>query len=82
MKSYVFDFTWGATKKSSSLTFGLREIGKEKSETRIFITHDPDLKGHQKTRERWKESVHLYESNDFFKTMNRVLDAGNSIVMT
>jgi len=82
MKSYVFDFAWGVTKKSQSITFGLREIGKEKSETRIFITHDPDLKGHQKTRERWKESVHLYESNDFFKTMNKVLDGGNSIVMT
>jgi len=51
-------------------------------ESRIFITHDPDLKGHQKTRERWKQSVHLYYSDDFFKTQNNALDAGNSIVMT
>jgi len=51
-------------------------------ESRIFITHDPDLKGHQKTRERWKQSVHLYYSDDFFKTQKNALDAGNSIVMT
>jgi len=40
------------------------------------------MKGHQKTRENWKDSVHLYESTDFFKTMNKVLDAGNSIILT
>ena len=38
------------------------------SESRIFLTHDPDLKGHQKTKERWNENVHLYYSDDFFKT--------------
>merc|ERR1719460_2477840 len=51
-------------------------------ESRVFITHDPDLKGHQKTRERWKQSVHLFYSDDFFKTQKNALDAGNSIVMT
>jgi hypothetical protein len=57
-------------------------LGGKNVESRIFITHDPDLKGHQKTRERWKQSVHLYYSDDFFKTQNNALDAGNSIVMT
>lgn len=57
-------------------------MGGKNVESRIFITHDPDLKGHQKTRERWKQSVHLYYSDDFFKTQNNALDAGNSIVMT
>ena len=76
LKSYVFDFAWGTTKYSSTL-------GKTKNvESRIFITNDPDLKGHQKTRERWKQSVHLYYSDDFFKTQKNALDAGNSIVMT
>jgi len=76
LKSYVFDFAWGTTTYSSSLKSG------KNVESRIFITHDPDLKGHQKTRERWKQSVHLYYSDDFFKTMKSALDAGNSIVMT
>merc|ERR1719183_261334 len=75
LKSYVFDFAWGTTTFSGSLE------GKN-VESRIFITHDPDLKGHQKTRERWKQSVHLYYSDDFFKTQKNALDAGNSIVMT
>lgn len=76
LKSYVFDFAWGTTTYSTSLRSG------KNVESRIFITHDPDLKGHQKTRERWKQSVHLYYSDDFFKTMKSALDAGNSIVMT
>jgi hypothetical protein len=76
LKSYVFDFSWG----TSTYSAGLRN-GKN-VETRIFITHDPELKGHQKTRERWKQSVHLYYSDDFFKTQKQALDAGNSIVMT
>jgi hypothetical protein len=75
LKSYVFDFAWGTTTFSGTL-------GGKNIESRIFITHDPDLKGHQKTRERWKQSVHLYYSDDFFKTQNNALDAGNSIVMT
>lgn len=76
LKSYVFDFSWGTSKFSSSLRNG------KNVDTRIFITHDPELKGHQKTRERWKQSVHLYYSDDFFKTQKQALDAGNSIVMT
>lgn len=76
LKSYVFDFAWGTTVYSSSLS------GGKNVEGRIFITHDPELKGHQKTRERWKQSVHLYYSDDFFKTQKNALDAGNSIVMT
>lgn len=52
------------------------------TEGRVFITHDPDLRGHQQTRERWKQSVHLYYSDDFFKTEKIALEAGNSIVMT
>ena len=76
LKSYVFDFSWGTTTYSESLP------NKKNVEQRIFITHDPDLKGHQKTRERWKQSVHLYYSDDFFKTQKMALDAGNSIVMT
>jgi len=76
LKSYVFDFAWGTTKYSGSLP------GQKNVESRIFITNDPDLKGHQKTRERWKQSVHLYYSDDFFKTQKNALDAGNSIVMT
>jgi len=48
LKSYVFDFSWGQTKYSA------KHGGSRNVETRIFITHDPDLKGHQKTRERWK----------------------------
>jgi hypothetical protein len=51
-------------------------------ETRVFLTHDPDLKGHQKTKERWNENVHLYYSDDFFKTEKIALDSGNSIIMT
>lgn len=76
LKSYVFDFSWGTTTYSSSLA------GNKNVESRIYITHDPELKGHQKTRERWKQSVHLYYSDDFFKTQKSALDAGNSIVMT
>jgi hypothetical protein len=76
LKNYVFDFAWGTTTHSASLRNG-RNV-----ETRIFITHDPDLKGHQKTRERWKQTVHLMYSDDFFKTQKQALDAGNSIVMT
>jgi hypothetical protein len=72
----VFDFAWGTTSYSDTLRSG------KNVESRIFITHDPDLKGHQKTRERWKQSVHLYYSDDFFKTQKNALDAGNSIVMT
>ena len=76
LKSYIFDFAWGTTKFSNTL-------GKKKNvESRIFITNDPDLKGHQKTRERWRQSVHLFYSDDFFKTQKNALDAGNSIVMT
>ena len=51
-------------------------------EERIFISHDPFMKGHQRTYQRWKESVHLYYSDDLFKTSHNVLDAGNSIVKT
>jgi hypothetical protein len=40
------------------------------------------LKGHQKTRQRWKESVNLYYSDDFFKSQTLELKSGNSIVMT
>ena len=41
------------------------------------------MKGHQHTGgERWKESVHLYYSDDQFKTEHQALDAGNSIVKT
>lgn len=76
MKNYVFDFAWGTTTYSEKLP------GDKNVESRIFITHDPELKGHQKTRERWKQSVHLYYSDDFFKTQKNALDAGNSIVMT
>lgn len=59
-----------------------RPVGPAPFDSRIFITHDPDLKGHQKTRERWKQSVHLYYSDDFFKTEKMALEAGNSIVST
>ncbi len=76
LKSYVFDFAWGSTTFSASIRH------TKSVETRIFITHDPELKGHQKTRERWKQSVHLFYSDDFFKTQKQALDAGNSIVMT
>jgi len=76
LKNYVFDFSWGVTTYSQGL------MGPQNVESRIFITHDPELKGHQKTRERWKQSVHLYYSDDFFKTQKNALDAGNSIVMT
>jgi len=76
LKNYVFDFAWGTTTYSEKLP------GDKNVESRIFITHDPELKGHQKTRERWKQSVHLYYSDDFFKTQKNALDAGNSIVMT
>ena len=72
----MFDFSWGTT------TFSAQLQGSKNVESRIFITHDPELKGHQKTRERWKQSVHLYYSDDFFKTQKNALDAGNSIVMT
>lgn len=74
MKSYVFDFAWGSSTFSANLPKNV--------EQRIFITHDPDMKGHQKTRERWKQSVHLFYSDDFFKSMKNALDAGNSIIMT
>ena len=77
LKSYVFDFSWGYTTYSATLPNYIQA-----QESRIFITHDPDLKGHQKTRERWKESVHLYYSDDFFKTQKVALNAGNSIVST
>ena len=76
LKSYVFDFAWGYTTYSKTLPL------HQEDESRIFITHDPDLSGHQKTRERWKQSVHLYYTDDFFKTQKTALDAGNSIVMT
>jgi hypothetical protein len=47
MKNYVFEFSWGSTRRSNDQTFGLREIGKDKmSDQRIFITHDPNMKGH------------------------------------
>jgi len=63
LKNYIFDFSWGTTQ------FSAKEAKHKKGhEARIFITHDPDLKGHQRTRERWKQSVHLYYSDDFFKT--------------
>lgn len=75
LKSYVFDFAWGTTTYSATL-------GQRNVESRIFITHDKELKGHQKSRERWKQSVHLFYSDDFFKTMTMALAAGNSIVMT
>ena len=75
----MFDFAWGTTQFSASLGY---EAAKRNSESRIFITHDPDLKGHQKTRQRWKESVNLYYSDDFFKSQTLELKSGNSIVMT
>lgn len=65
LKSYVFDFAWGHTVYSAGLTYPSNALSVE---SRVFITHDPTLKGHQKTRERWKQSVHLYYSDDFFKT--------------
>ena len=40
LKSYVFDFAWGTTKYSASLP------GNKNVESRIFITNDPELKGH------------------------------------
>ena len=76
LKNYVYDFTWGQTRYSSLLK------RPNENEQRIFITHDPNIKGHQRTKVRWKQSVHLYMSEDFFKTQKKVLDAGNSIVMT
>lgn len=65
LKSYVFDFAWGYTVYSAGLTPPFNALNVE---SRVFITHDPKLKGHQKTRERWKQSVHLYYSDDFFKS--------------
>jgi hypothetical protein len=75
LKDHVFDFAWGTTKFSSTL-------GHKNVETRIFITNDPDLRGHQRAKERWNQNVHLYYSDDFFKTQHQALDAGNSIIMT
>ena len=78
LKSYVFDFAWGYTEYSHELN----DPTLAGTESRVFITHDPELSGHQQTRERWKQSVHLYYSDDFFKTETMALAAGNSIVMT
>jgi len=75
LKNYVFDFAWGTTQFSSTL-------GKRNVETRIFITTDPDLRGHQRTKERWNENVHLYYSDDFFKTETQSVEGGNSVIMT
>jgi len=46
----------------------------------VFVTHDPTTKG--RSYERWRESVHLYYSDDNFKTEHLQLAAGNSIVKT
>jgi hypothetical protein len=62
LKSYVFDFAWGYTEYTSTLS----DPALASTESRIFITTDVDLKGHQQTRERWKQSVNLYYSDDFF----------------
>lgn len=80
LKSYVFDFAWGYTQYSGTLPEGDYHLDKTKQ--RIFITHDPNLEGHQQTKERWRQSVNLYMSDDFFGTMEKKLDGGNSIVMT
>ena len=77
MKNYVFDFAWGVTQTSNQLS---KDKGKD---TRIFITRDPNLKGNQfDSREKWKESVHLYYSDDFFKTEEGLWDKGHTIIMT
>lgn len=41
LKSYVFDFQWGTSKYANS-----GQAGRKHVESRIFLTHDPDLKGH------------------------------------
>jgi hypothetical protein len=75
LKNYIFDFEWGTTKFSSTLP------GKN-YETRVFFTHDPKMKGHQMSKQKWKESVHLFYSDDWLKTKTQQLSAGNSIIMT
>jgi len=75
LKNYIFDFSWGSTEVSV-------KNGKDLPDSRIFITHDPNAKGHQRSAQRWKQKVHLYYSDDFFKSQKTALDAGNSIVLT
>jgi hypothetical protein len=41
LKQYVYDFAWGITKYSSGIHNNVKNV-----ESRIFITHNPDLKGH------------------------------------
>ena len=42
LKSHVFDFSWGSTEVSVKLQ-------KNLPESRIFITHDPNAKGNQRS---------------------------------
>jgi hypothetical protein len=81
ISSYVFDFSWGYTSYSYQIQ-GTEAPELATTESRIFITHDPNISGHQQTREKWKQSVNLYYSDDWFKTKNLALESGNSIVMT
>jgi len=76
LKSHVFDFSWGSTEVSVKLP------NKNLPDSRIFITHDPNAKGNQRSSQRWKQKVHLYYSDDFFKSQKIALDAGNSIILT
>jgi len=44
---------------------------------RIFISHNPRAKGTQDV-DQWDTNVHLYYSDDFFKTKKQIQAGGNS----
>lgn len=78
LKDYVYDFSWGYT--NSIAEKGLQsKMPKE----RIFLTHDPTAKGHQNESNKvWNHEVHLYYSDNYFKTQAVVVEGGNSLIKT
>ena len=79
LTNYVFDFEWGVSKKTVGIKIKVPE-------ERVFITKEDNQKSHQSnhpTRGNWSTNIHLYVSDDFFKTEPKLLiKAGNSIVKT
>lgn len=77
MTNYVYDFEWGQSKYAVSK-------GVKIPDERIYLTRDDDAVGHQSESKKnaWSTKIDLFVSDDLFKTSQKILESGNTLVKT
>jgi len=77
MTNYVFDFEWGQSAHAVAKHIIIPD-------ERIFVTRNEDASGHQSDSKTniWSTNIDLFVSNDFFKTADKILEQGNTLVKT